>query len=54
MYEFTTLGAIVGLVTGNMRNTIQITEFGLNNVIGISILLIGLTSTVLSIVWYLI
>ena len=79
MEEFTTLGAIVGLViaivliikkvqpayslilgaligglicvlvTGNAKRTIEITEFGLSKVIGVSILLIG-TGTIAGII----
>lgn len=42
-------GLVCVLVTGNMKNTIQITEFGLSKVIGVSILLIG-TGTIAGII----
>ncbi|MBE5932881.1 MAG: GntP family permease [Lachnospiraceae bacterium] len=42
-------GLVCVLVTGNLKNTIQITEFGLSKVIGVSILLIG-TGTIAGII----
>ena len=42
-------GLICILVTGNVKNTIAITEFGLSKVIGVSILLIG-TGTIAGII----
>lgn len=42
-------GLICILVTGNMKHTIDITEFGLSKVIGVSILLIG-TGTIAGII----
>ena len=42
-------GLVCVLVTGNMKNTISITEFGLSKVIGVSILLIG-TGTIAGII----
>ena len=42
-------GLVCVLVTGNMKYTIQITEFGLSKVIGVSILLIG-TGTIAGII----
>lgn len=42
-------GLVCVLVTGNLKSTIQITEFGLSKVIGVSILLIG-TGTIAGII----
>ena len=42
-------GLISALVTGNGKNTIEITEFGLSKVVGVSILLIG-TGTIAGII----
>ena len=42
-------GAVSILITGNARDTIEITEFGLSKVIGVSVLLIG-TGTIAGII----